>query len=71
MNSEPARSASVRKSTSSSWLRVREARESDVPAMTELLAILFKQEADFQPDAGKQQRALGLLMAQPALGRAV
>ena len=51
------------------WVRVREARETDVEEMAELLGYLFKQEADFSPAPAKQRRALELLMAQPTLGR--
>jgi GNAT superfamily N-acetyltransferase len=50
-------------------LRVREARSVDVQAMVELLGTLFAQERDFAPSAGRQRRALELLLAQPALGR--
>jgi GNAT superfamily N-acetyltransferase len=58
-----------RKTRPRPFLRVREAREGDVAAMVELLGQLFKQEADFQPGATKQQRAIELLLAQPTLGR--
>jgi len=50
-------------------VRVREARPADVGAMVDLLALLFKQEADFVPSPAKQRRALELILAQPALGR--
>ena len=69
MNTESTRSVAIRRSKPSPWVRVREARKSDIPAMSDLLGLLFSQEADFHPDAEKQQRALALLMAQPTLGR--
>jgi GNAT superfamily N-acetyltransferase len=48
---------------------VREARNTDVAAMADLLGHLFKQERDFSPAAAKQRRALEILLAQPAMGR--
>lgn len=50
-------------------VRVREARMADLGAMVELLALLFKQEADFAPSPAKQRRALELILAQPSMGR--
>jgi GNAT superfamily N-acetyltransferase len=41
----------------------------DLPQLVELLGVLFAQEAEFQPDAGKQQRALEALLANPTLGK--
>lgn len=42
---------------------------ADIPQLCELLAILFTQEADFQPDAGKQATALRQIIEHPELGR--
>ena len=41
----------------------------DLPQMVELLGLLFAQEAEFQPDAGKQKRALEAILANPAIGK--
>jgi ribosomal protein S18 acetylase RimI-like enzyme len=41
----------------------------DLPQMVELLGVLFEQEAEFQPDAAKQKRALEAILASPAIGR--
>ena len=45
------------------------ATADDVPALVALLGELFSQEADFQPDPEKQQRALDYLLAHPEAGR--
>ena len=45
------------------------AREADLPQLVELLALLFEQEAEFRPDAGKQAAALKLLLADPGRAR--
>ena len=42
---------------------------ADVPAMTQLLELLFQQEADFTPNREKQTRGLMLILDNPALGR--
>jgi ribosomal protein S18 acetylase RimI-like enzyme len=41
----------------------------DVPALCELLARLFTQEADFKPDAQKQARGLKLIISDPSRGQ--
>jgi GNAT superfamily N-acetyltransferase len=41
---------------------------ADIPQLCELLAILFTQEADFQPDAAKQSAALKQIIEQPETG---
>ena len=41
----------------------------DLPQMVELLAVLFTDEAEFQPNAEKQRRALEALLANPSIGR--
>ena len=48
---------------------VRTATAADIPRLGELLGLLFTQEADFQPDAERQTRGLGLIIAQPEIGR--
>lgn len=45
------------------------AREADLPQLVELLALLFDQEAEFQPDAAKQAAALKLILSDPVRGR--
>lgn len=40
----------------------------ELPQLVELLGVLFAQEADFTPDAAKQQRALETILADPKLG---
>jgi len=45
------------------------ATSKDLPQLVELLGVLFEQEAEFQPDPGKQKRALEALLANPTLGR--
>ena len=48
---------------------IRPAVPGDIPQLCDLLAQLFTQEADFQPDAERQVRALRLILEQPAVGR--
>lgn len=45
------------------------AREADLPRLIELLGVLFEQEAEFRPDAGKQTAGLQLILSQPERGR--
>lgn len=40
----------------------------DIPAMAELLALLFMQEADFSPDMFKQQAGLKNIIQHPQIG---
>jgi ribosomal protein S18 acetylase RimI-like enzyme len=49
-------------------ITVRPASLTDVPQLANLLAILFSQEADFTPDAGKQQRGLRMLLENQHTG---
>lgn len=46
-------------------LVLRDARETDVDAMVELLQQLFAIEADFSPQPEKQRRGLTLMLARP------
>jgi GNAT superfamily N-acetyltransferase len=41
----------------------------DLPQLVELLGQLFEQEAEFTPDAAKQEAALKLIFANPSFGR--
>jgi GNAT superfamily N-acetyltransferase len=45
------------------------AAPDDIPQLCTLLAILFAQEADFQPDAKKQSAALRQIIESPKTGR--
>jgi GNAT superfamily N-acetyltransferase len=49
--------------------RIQAAVLDDLPQLCELLAILFAQEADFQPDAAKQSAALKQIIEHPETGR--
>ncbi|MGA9778474.1 MAG: GNAT family N-acetyltransferase [Verrucomicrobiia bacterium] len=49
--------------------RIDEATVEDVPQLSDLLQILFAQEADFTPDPIRQQRGLRLIIEQPEAGR--
>ena len=45
------------------------ATAKDLPQMVELLGVLFTDEAEFQPDPGKQKRALEAILANPTIGK--
>jgi GNAT superfamily N-acetyltransferase len=42
---------------------------AELPQLVELLEILFTQEAELSPDAGKQRRALEIILADPSRAR--
>ena len=44
------------------------ATAADVPALCDLLSLLFAQEADFVPDRAKQERGLRLILDDPRVG---
>lgn len=44
------------------------ATASDIPALCDLLALLFSQEADFQPDNEAQRRGLTQILNNPDVG---
>ncbi len=44
------------------------ATASDIPALCELLSLLFSQEADFQPDEEAQRRGLAQILDNPDVG---
>lgn len=50
-------------------LRLENAVPKDLPQLVELLGQLFEQEAEFTPDATRQETALKLIFADPKLGR--
>ena len=56
-------------SEASSRLEIATASKKDIPALVELLGVLFAQEADFVPDAAKQRRALEAILTDPRIGR--
>jgi GNAT superfamily N-acetyltransferase len=49
--------------------KISDGTASDIPQLVELLALLFAQEADFTPDAARQERALRLILEKPEAGR--
>lgn len=50
-------------------LRFEAASAKDLPQLVELLGELFEQEAEFTPDAAKQETALKMILADPRLGK--
>ena len=44
---------------------IENAAAQDIPALADLLALLFGIEQDFQPDLEKQKKGLALLISQP------
>ena len=48
--------------------RVAEATLEDIPKLCDLLAILFTQETDFQPDRDKQSEGLRQIIGSPQTG---
>src|SRR4030065_1242636 len=49
-------------------MQITPANTSDIPALCELLAILFSQEADFKPDHEAQSRGLARIIGNPEVG---
>ncbi len=47
---------------------IENAAAQDIPALVDLLALLFGIEQDFQPDLEKQKKGLALLISQPENG---
>ena len=50
-------------------IRYELASAKDLPQMVELLGRLFEQEAEFTPNAAKQEAALKMILADPKLGK--
>jgi len=50
-------------------MEISAATPDDIPQLSELLALLFEQEAEFTPDMASQQRGLEMILHEPALGR--
>ncbi len=49
-------------------MQITPANTLDIPALCELLGILFSQEADFQPDHETQSRGLAQIISNPEVG---
>lgn len=49
-------------------LCIEKAAPSDIPALCELLALLFSQEAEFHPDPAAQRRGLAAILGDPDIG---
>ncbi|MDD5227407.1 MAG: GNAT family N-acetyltransferase [Methylococcales bacterium] len=49
-------------------MKITLATASDIPALCDLLALLFSQEADFQPDYEAQRRGLTHILNNPDVG---
>lgn len=49
-------------------MQINTANTSDIPALCELLNILFSQEADFRPDYEAQSRGLARIIDSPEIG---
>jgi ribosomal protein S18 acetylase RimI-like enzyme len=49
-------------------MQINAANASDIPALCELLNILFSQEADFKPDYEAQSRGLAQIISSPEVG---
>jgi GNAT superfamily N-acetyltransferase len=49
-------------------VQINPANASDIPALCELLGILFAQEADFKPDREAQSRGLSRIISSPEVG---
>lgn len=49
-------------------MQITPAKASDIPALCELIGILFSQEADFKPDFDAQSRGLAQIISHPEVG---
>lgn len=49
-------------------MQITPAKASDIPALCELLSILFSQEADFTPGYDAQSRGLARIIGSPEVG---
>jgi GNAT superfamily N-acetyltransferase len=50
-------------------MEISAATPDDIPQLSELLSLLFDQEAEFKPDEASQQRGLEMILLEPSLGR--
>ena len=44
------------------------ATEADIPALCDLLSILFSQEAEFKPDQQAQSKGIRMIIGNPEVG---
>jgi GNAT superfamily N-acetyltransferase len=49
-------------------MNLRPATSADLPALVDLLCVLFTQEAEFEPDRAAQARGLAAILEAPAVG---
>lgn len=49
-------------------MQITPAKTSDIPALCDLLGILFSQEADFKPNHEAQSRGLARIISNPEIG---
>jgi len=49
-------------------MQITPAKTSDIPALCELLSILFSQEAEFKPNHKAQSRGLSQIISNPEIG---
>jgi GNAT superfamily N-acetyltransferase len=49
-------------------MQITPAKTSDIPALCELLSILFSQEAEFKPNQEAQSRGLASIIKNPEIG---
>ena len=49
-------------------IAIDDATPADLPALCDLLSLLFAQEADFTPDRARQERGLRLILDDPRVG---
>lgn len=47
---------------------IEKATAADIPALSDLLSVLFAQEAEFTPDAQAQHQGLARIIANPEIG---
>jgi GNAT superfamily N-acetyltransferase len=52
----------------SSKVEIRAAQPRDIPALVQLLQVLFSQEVEFKPDGTKQEAALLMILSDSAHG---
>ena len=50
-------------------MHVREARDEDIPAMSELLGVLFTQESEFTPDTERHKTGLRAILKDSTRGQ--
>jgi len=61
--------AIVRRQEANTQMEVTPATEDDVPALSELLGVLFQQEAEFRPDPERQSAGLRAILGRADVGQ--